>query len=131
MSDWLNITAPSTGAALVGGLAGAGAPASATGGSFRVNRDQAPALKAKFQEAIEELKQARIKVANMDRVEPPAGDRSSEKLANALRDKAVGSSGSALRSIDSAIAVYESVIDQIDKAMGTYRHADENHTFKG
>ncbi|MCP2262660.1 hypothetical protein LX15_006402 [Streptoalloteichus tenebrarius] len=132
MSDWLNITAPSTGAALVGGLAGAaGAPASATGGSFRVTRDQAPALKAKFQEAIDKLERARKKVRNVRVIEPPAADRSSEKLAEALHDKAVGESGSALRAIESAIEAYQSVVDQLDKAMGTYQQSDENHGFKG
>ncbi|SHG38438.1 hypothetical protein [Streptoalloteichus hindustanus] len=128
MSEFLSFTVPgiAAGAPAVGDAAGSAcAPPRPSAGGFTIRKDQAPALKAKFEEAIAKLTYGRRQVSNMERLDPLVNEDASVRFADKLNEAALGESGSALRAIDTAIIAYNSVVEQIDKAIGTYRQADD------
>nr|BFF00919.1 hypothetical protein GCM10020241_25940 [Streptoalloteichus tenebrarius] len=107
MTDLLRLIVPGAGdvaaASVPGADTGSSGASLAPSAGFTVHRDQAPALRAKFQDALAELQTAKEKIGQLALMKPPVEEVASiefaEKLGGTTRDEA----GSAARAIDSAI----------------------------
>ncbi|HEY8374164.1 MAG TPA: hypothetical protein VIL00_15615 [Pseudonocardiaceae bacterium] len=136
--EWLDLVAPvAPGYGAVSGavstvvqaardVAARGAQAAAPTATFRIRTEDAPRLKVKFEEAIQELLLAQRTAFRLAYIDPPGGDPASAEAVRKLGEKAVADDGSLLMAITRAIEALQSVIDQIDQAIGTYQETDAN-----
>lgn len=99
---------------------------STVSGSFRVDPDAAPAVRAGFERAIEKMRLAREAAQEFNNLGGESVNPVVDKYMAAMIDRATGDEGSVVMAADSAIAEYQSVIDQLDAAMAGYRSDDES-----
>ncbi|SHE54239.1 hypothetical protein [Streptoalloteichus hindustanus] len=134
---WLNLVAPvpaGFGAAAAGAVEGvhaatqtagaSGAPVGAPVARFSVRTEDAPRLKAKFQEAIDEMNRAMSIAYLLRQTRAPGEDPASGQAVQKLAEKATADQGSLTMAIDSTIKALQSVIDQIDRSLGLYQEND-------
>ncbi|GGM46921.1 hypothetical protein GCM10012275_17510 [Longimycelium tulufanense] len=127
LGGWLNLMVPMAARTPASGSAeDAGDPGAAPLARFRVRTHEAPALKARFSEAIEEMRAARTLVRQLATINPPGEDPVSGKAVRHLGDKATGESGSLTHAIDSTVDALRSVIAQIDASLATYEQTDQD-----
>jgi hypothetical protein len=92
---------------------------------FSVDPEAAPAIKTAFEEAIEEMQQAR---RAMDQMRYLAGGHVNpvvDKYVAALAETGYGDQGSVMTAAESAIAEYQSVIEQLNQVVAGYQDSDE------
>jgi hypothetical protein len=101
------------------------------GGHFRVAPEAAPAIRAAFEEAIQEMYEARKAMNQMQFVAGGSVNPVVDKYVAALAEVGYGDEGSVTMAADSAMAEYQSVIEQLDRAMAGYQEneASNAHTF--
>ncbi|MCP2262116.1 hypothetical protein LX15_005848 [Streptoalloteichus tenebrarius] len=137
VEGWLNLVAPvpASFAAATGAVAGgagaatptagaSGAPVGAPVARFSIRTEDAPRLKAKFKEAIEEMNKALEMAYLLRHTRPPGEDPASGQAVQKLAEKITSDEGSLTMAIDSTIQALQSVIDQIDQALGQYQEND-------
>lgn len=103
-----------------------GAAAAPMGGAgFLVEPEAIPAVKAGFEEAIDEMQLAKEAANDMQFLHGASVNPVVDKYVAAMLDRATGEEGSVTVAADSAIAAYQDVIDQLDRAMADYRGGDD------
>lgn len=124
--EWFAVyaSAPAESAPAEKSLTKPGSPRSPAGG-FRVDPETAPALRAAFQEAIEEMSLAREAMREMRYMRGTSVNPVVDKYLAALAETGYGTEGSVTIAAESAITTYQSVIDQLDRIMAAYRDSDE------
>ncbi len=106
-------------------LTKSGAPTH-VGGRFHVDPDAAPAMRAGFAQAMHEMRAARDAAQELNNLGGESVNPVVDKYMAAMIDRATGDEGSVRAAADSAIAEYQSVIEQLDAAMAGYTADDES-----
>ena len=101
-----------------------GAAKNATAG-FYVAPEAAPALRAAFEEAISEMRQARDAMRQMRYMRGGSVNPVVDKYLAALAEVGYGEQGSVVTAAESAIAEYQNVIKQLDLIMAGYQNQDD------
>lgn len=120
--EWFSIYTDNSGE---GSLTKSAGPRSLSGG-FRVDPEAAPAIRAAFEEAVQEMYEARKTMRAMQymgggRVNPVV-----DKYVAALAEVGYGDQGSVTMAADSAIAEYQNVVAQLDQVMGGYQAREDS-----
>jgi hypothetical protein len=97
------------------------------GGHFRVAPEAAPAIRAAFEEAIQEMYEARRAMNQMQFIAGGSVNPVVDKFVAALAEMGYGDEGSVTMAADSAMAEYQSVIEQLDRAMAGYQGDDDSN----
>ena len=116
--EWFSIYTDNSGS-----LTKSAGPRSLAGG-FRVDPEAAPAIRAAFEEAVQEMYQARRAMDQMQFIHGLGVNPVVDKFITALAEMGYGDQGSVTVATDSAVAEYQSVIEQLDRVMASYQSSD-------
>ena len=117
--EWFAVHAPKT------TVDRASASSVASGGGFQVDPEVAPAVRAHFEEAIAAMQRAQRTARQFNDVDGEGVNPVVDRYMTAMIDRATGDEGSVVVAADSAIAVYRSVIDQLNQVIASYHGIDE------
>jgi hypothetical protein len=93
-------------------------------GGFSVDWEAAPAIRAAFEEAIQEMYEARKAMRDMQYVRNAGVNPVVDKYLAALVEVGYGDQSSVTMVANSAVAEYQSVIEQLDRVMADYKEGD-------
>ena len=97
-------------------------------GGFRIDPEGAPAIRAAFEEAIQEVYFARDAMHEMQYLAGRGVNPVVDKYVSALAEVGYGNQGSVTMAADSAVAEYQSVIEQLDRVMAGYQDSNDSAT---
>jgi hypothetical protein len=125
--EWFAIHAADSGD---GSLTKSAGPRSLAGG-FRVDPEDVPAIRAAFEEAVNEMSEARRAMNQMQFGGGGSVNPVVDKFVAALADVGYGDQGSVTMAADTAVAEYQNVIKQLDQVMAGYQETEaaSEHTF--
>ncbi len=106
-----------------GSLSKSAGPRRLTGG-FRIDPEAAPAIRIAFEEASGEMFSARQSMHEMQFLRGEGVNPVVDKFIAALAEVGYGDQGSVTKAVDSALAEYQNVIEQLDRVMTGYQASD-------
>lgn len=117
--EWFSIYTDNSGS-----LTKSAGPRSLAGG-FRVDPEAVPAIRAAFEEAVQEMLQARYAMTQMQIMPGASVNPVVDKYVVALAEVGYGDDGSVTMAADSAVAEYQRVIEQLDRLMAGYQENEQ------
>lgn len=111
-----------------GSLTKPGGPRRLAGG-FRIDPEAVPAIRVAFEEAIQEMIQARSAMHDMQFLGGGSVNPVVDKYIHALVQVGYGDQGSVTMAADSAVAEYQSVIEQLDRVMAGYQGTNNSNAY--